>query len=88
MSIRKEVQFIAHEHAERVILTDSFGKQHELKIDLLTTTDPDGVIAQEVQRMEEAEARISEIARRRGHAHPAIQENDSGGCKDCDEESG
>ena len=39
MSIQKQVQFIAREHAERVILTDSFGKVHELKIDLLATPD-------------------------------------------------
>ena len=83
MSIRKEVQFIAHEHAERVILTDSFGKQHELKIDLLNTADPDAVIAEEVERMEKAEAKIREIARQRGHAHPAIQAVNSGECKDC-----
>ena len=83
MSIQKQVQFIACEHAERVILTDSFGKQHELKIDLLNTSDPDTVIAQEVERMEQAEARIREIARRRGHTHAAIQAVDSGGCKEC-----
>ena len=83
MSIRKEAQFIAHEHAERVILTDSFGKQHELKIDLLNTSDPDAVIAGEIERMEKAEARIREIAQRRGHTHPAIQAVDPGGCKEC-----
>jgi len=84
MSISKQVQFIAHEHAERVILTDSFGKQHELKIDLLNTVDPDAVIAEEVERMSQVEAKIREIAQRRGHTHPAIQAVDSGGCEDCE----
>lgn len=84
MSIRKEVRFIAHEHAERVILTDSFGKQHELKIDLLTTVDPDAVIAQEVQRMEKDEAKMRAIARQRGHAHPAINQSwPDDDCQEC-----
>jgi hypothetical protein len=84
MSIRKQVQFIAHEHAERVILTDSFGKQHELKIDLLNTDDPDAVIAAEVERMEKAEAKIGEIARQRGHAHPASHQSRAGDdCQEC-----
>ena len=83
MSIHKEVRFIAHEHAERVILTDSFGKQHELKIDLLNTADPDAVIAEEVERMEEAEAKIRQIAQRRGHT-PAISQSWPGDdCQEC-----
>jgi hypothetical protein len=87
MGINKEVQFIAHEHAERVILTDSFGKKHELKINLLTTADPDAAIAQEVMRMEQEETKVREIATKRGHRHPALggleQAIPGEGCEEC-----
>ena len=83
MSIQKQVQFIAHEHAERVILTDSFGKEHELKINLLTTPDPDAVIAEEMLRMEQDEARVRAIAEQRGHKHPALEAGEPENCKEC-----
>jgi len=83
MSIQKQVQFIAHEHAERVILTDSFGKVHELKINLLATPDPDAVIAEAMLRMEQDEDRVRAIAEQRGHRHPALEAGEPENCKDC-----
>ena len=72
MAIKVEKQLIPAEHAERVILTDSFGKKHEFKVYLMTADNPDAAIQAHIAIMEQEEKMFAARAKARGHNHPAI----------------
>jgi len=82
--------FIPEEHAERVILEDSFGNKSDHKYPLVVSVevaphqfewrefDIDSAVQKELAIMQAREEKVREHGRKRGHRHPAIEGDPAG----------
>ena len=82
--------FIPEEHAERVVLEDSFGNRSDHKYPLVVSVevaphqfewrefDIDSAVEKELAIMQAREEKVREHARKRGHRHPAIEGEPAG----------